>query len=403
MRDLDRPLGLDKKPSKRGGQGSRALRRLMPAAAVVAVVGAAGWIAVGNHAVFKKHTPDRPAEQLAAIEPVAANQAHPKPVSLYAGGNTPAPGSAAKQAGQGNGPAIIKVTPDMPTVTSGSALPNLMSVQNTRLGGQDPRMAHLPDLDLIEESSFGPLPMRSLDGRRPLDAYATSWSGTQGARIALVIGGLGLSQTGTQQAIQRLPGEITLAFAPQGNSLQRWMQAGRQNGHEILMQLPLEPFDYPRVNPGRNTLTVDAGAQKNLSNLRWVLGRTTNYTGVMNYMGARFSADAEAMQPVIEEIGQRGLLYLDDGTSARSQADGLAAIHATPFASADVLVDGVQERGAILEKLGDLERIARAKGTAIGTASAFELTVDTVASWANEVKTRGIEIVPISALIRDPE
>ncbi len=58
---------------------------------------------------------------------------------------------------------------------------------------------------------------------------------------------------------------------------------------------------------------------------------------------------------------------------------------------------------AILDRLDELERIARANGSAIGTGSAFAVTVDAVAAWANEVKKRGIEIVPVSALVRDPE
>lgn len=268
---------------------------------------------------------------------------------------------------------------------------------------QDRRAAHLPDPDLIEKSSHGLLPARSADGNRPLDAYAGHWSGARGARIAIVIGGLGLSQTGTQNAIRSLPGEVTLAFAPQGNSLQRWMQNARQSGHEILMQVPLEPFDYPRIDPGRNTLTVEAAAAENIDRLHWAMGRTTNYVGVINYMGARFTADRLAMTPVMKEIGKRGLLYLDDGTSARSNADTIAAEQGTAFAASDLLIDGAQERGAILQKLDELERIARAKGTAIGVGSAFDTTVHTVSNWANEVKARGIEIVPVSALVRDPE
>ncbi len=81
-------------------------------------------------------------------------------------------------------------------------------------------------------------------------------------RVAIVIGGLGLSQTGTQSAIDKLPPEVELAFASNGNSLDRWMQAARRAGHEILMQVPLEPFDYPNVDPGRNTLTVDATPER---------------------------------------------------------------------------------------------------------------------------------------------
>ncbi|EJN05593.1 hypothetical protein PMI41_00799 [Phyllobacterium sp. YR531] len=281
--------------------------------------------------------------------------------------------------------------------------PKVIIVGDPTRRAQDPRTAHLPEPDLLEQSPQGPLPVISPDGRRPLDAYARPWSGARGARVAIVIGGLGLSQTGSQNAIRILPPEVTLAFSPEGNSLGRWMQAGRQEGHEILLQIPLEPFDYPRVNPGRNTLTVGANAAATIETLHKTMGRITNYTGVMNYMGARFTSESAAMTPVMQEITRRGLLYLDDGTSARSLADPIAAQQGTPYAAGDLLIDATQERGSILKKLDELERIARAKGTAIATGSAFDVTVEAVAAWANEAKTRGIEIVPVSALVRDPE
>jgi len=256
---------------------------------------------------------------------------------------------------------------------------------------------------LIEQGETGPLPIRSADGRRPVDVYARPWSGARGARVAIVIGGLGVSQTGTQEAIAKLPPEVTLAFAPQGNSLGRWMQEARRDGHEIIMQVPLEPFDFPNVNPGRNTLTVEASSEQNLENLHWALSRTTNYTGVMNYMGGRFVSDASAMGPLMAELGKRGLLYLDDGSSARSLAAELAPKNGVPFAAGDTAIDAVRDRGAVLTKLDELERIARAKGFALGTGSAFDVTVDAVASWISEARKRGIEIVPVSAIAIDPE
>ena len=245
--------------------------------------------------------------------------------------------------------------------------------------------------------------MRDTSGRRPFDVYARPWSGARGARIAIVIGGLGISQTGTQAAIEKLPAEITLAFAPLGNSLTRWMQAARRDGHEIVVQVPLEPFDYPNNNPGRHTLLAQASADSNLQNLRWVLARITNYTGVMNYMGARFTADGDAMDLLMDELSLRGLLYFDDGTSARSLAEEIARAKGVPFAASDAVIDGDRERGAILAKLDELERIARARGFAVGSGAALEVTVDTVADWAGEVRKRGVELVPISAVAFDPE
>jgi polysaccharide deacetylase 2 family uncharacterized protein YibQ len=157
------------------------------------------------------------------------------------------------------------------------------------------------------------------------------------------------------------------------------------------------------VDPGRNTLTVAATPEENIGNLHWTLSRTTNYTGVMNYMGARFVGDANAMAPVMAELAKRGLLYLDDGSTARSVASDLALKDRVPFASGDAIIDTERDRGAILKKLDQLEATARARGFALGTGSAFDVTVDAVTSWVAEAKKRGIEIVPVSAVTVDPE
>lgn len=295
------------------------------------------------------------------------------------------------------GPAIIKVNPT-PAPTNGPIVIRDPSTLSKNL-----RTAHLPDRALLEDSPAGSLPIRAADGRRPFDAYAGAWSGTRGAKVAIIIGGLGVSQTGTQAAIKKLPGEVTLAFASQGNSLPRWMQAARQSGHEIMMQIPLEPFDYPAVDPGRNTLTVDGDPAENIQNLHWALSRMTNYAGVMNYMGGRFIAERAAMEPMMKELGKRGLMFVDDGSSARSVASELALGSAVPFAAGEGSIDGQRERGAILKKLDQLEASARAKGFAIGTGSAFDETVDAVTTWIAEAKKRGLEIVPVSALASDPE
>jgi len=296
-----------------------------------------------------------------------------------------------------DGPAIIKVNPT-PAPTNGPIV-----IRDPSTLSKNPRTAHLPDKALLEESPSGPLPIRGADGRRPFEAYAGAWSGTRGAKVAIIIGGLGVSQTGTQAAIRKLPGEVTFAFASQGNSLSRWMQAARQSGHEIVMQVPLEPFDYPAVDPGRNTLTVDGDPAENIESLHWALSRTTNYTGIMNYMGGRFITERSAMEPLMKELGKRGLMFVDDGSSARSVAAELALGNAVPFAAGEGVIDGTRERGAILKKLDQLEAAARAKGFAIGTGSAFDETVDAVSTWVAEAKKRGIEIVPVSALASDPE
>ncbi|MHB2267782.1 divergent polysaccharide deacetylase family protein [Aliihoeflea sp. PC F10.4] len=313
-------------------------------------------------------------------------------------------------------PPVVIATPieeTAPAVTERAGGPSVTRVEpqgDGRVTVRDPAslsqgavMAHLPDPDLIEASDFGPLPRRAEDGRRPFDVYARPWSGARGARITIVVGGLGLSQTGTQRAIEVLPAEVTLAFASAGNSLDRWMQNARRKGHEILMQVPMEPFDYPSVDPGRGTLTVGADPSGFREELYWSLGRITNYTGIMNHMGARLVSDQSAVRELMAELADRGLGYLDDGSSARSLAADEAQTSGVPFAAADVTIDAVRDRGAILERLDEAERIARATGSAVVVGAAFDVTVDAVTSWVAEARRRGIEIVAYSSLATDPE
>jgi len=379
--ELDEPLGQDGAPPP-------APRRALIAIAAFLFLCAVAAIGIFGTVAFRE-----------GISPVSLSFMSPDRERSPSATAKPAPQPEAASASRLHSTFI----PHLDSDDVGPLRRGLVFRDNSAEGGQNLRVAHLPDRALIEESEHGPLPVRAADGLRPFDAYARPWSGARGARIAIVIGGLGISQTGTQEAIEKLPPEITLAFAPLGNSLMRWMQEARRDGHEVIMQVPLEPAGYPSTNPGRYTLLTNVGADKNIRNLRWVLSRITNYTGVMNYMGARFTADRKAMDLLMDELSQRGLLYFDDGMSARSLAEEVALAKGVPFVAGDDVIDQERERGAILKKLDELERIARAKGFAVGSGIALNATVDAVTSWAGEVRKRGVELVPISAVAVDPE
>ena len=384
-KDIDRPLGLDGRRQDRHGPRFPLRRgQLAMMLGAFAVVAASTSIAL-------RESPFRAPPQVVVSTPATAPAAAeaPRETAAY----PPRDGAG------GGGASIIRVEPPATPADGGGVI----VIRDPSAVGQDLRVAHLPDRALIEETEIGPLPVRAADGRRPFDVYARPWSGARGAKVAIVIGGLGVSQTGTQAALATLPPEVTLAFASGGNSLDRWMQTARRQGHEIVMQVPLEPFDYPAVDPGRNTLTVEAAPAENRDRLYWALSRITNYTGVMNYMGGRFVTDEAAMAPFFAELSRRGLMYLDDGSSAKSLAPGMAQSQRVPYAAADLAIDGERDRGAILKRLDDAERAARATGQAIAIGSAFDVTVDAVTRWIGEAKRRGIEIVPVSALARDPE
>ncbi|MBT9372683.1 divergent polysaccharide deacetylase family protein [Rhizobium sp. CSW-27] len=406
--DLRAPLGGRDRRRTRSGRG-------LTLAAVLTGCGAAALLALSFYAMRSSGLPP--------VDPVAVTLAVP-PLPAASAGAAPSPEPAASPSLSPSTPEAASAAPlaaesgragteiartrleDGSVVTTFSPRrseaggPRLI---DARRPGQDPRLAALPDDDLLEDTPFGRLPVRGPDGLRPMEQYARPWSGARGTRIAIVIGGLGISQTGTQRAIRQLPGSVTLAFAASGNSLQRWQQEARTGGHEILLQVPMEPFDYPANDPGPLTLVTGRPAAQNLKALHQAMGRMSGYTGIVNFLGGRYLADPQALEPVLQDIAARGLLFVDDGAFAQSKTQALAGALDLPHGFADVRLDDQLQRDVILRKLDDLQRIAERRGSAIGIGTAFDETVDAVAEWMKQAEGRGIEVVGVSALVSGPQ
>lgn len=257
--------------------------------------------------------------------------------------------------------------------------------------------------DLVEETEFGQIPRMSSTGDTPFAAYSrasTDPAATDGEPvIAIVVSGLGINPNGTTEAIQKLPAEVTLAFAPYGKGLERSVASARTSGHEVLLEVPLEPFDYPDNDPGPDTLLTGQAPRDNLNKLFRVMSRFGGYVGLLNNMGARFTASGADFGPVMEELGARGLGYLDDGSSNRSLAPQLARANRVPFARVDTMVDTNPSRGQILAQLQALEDRAKKNGSAIGIISALPVSIEVVTEWARGLEDKGIQIVPASALM----
>lgn len=279
-------------------------------------------------------------------------------------------------------------------------------------GGASPREASepvtaldpAPDPRLVEESRYGALPRIGDDGARPVEVYARPsppGSSRAPARVAILVTGLGISQSVTADAITRLPPDVSLAFAPYGGDLDRLVARARSAGHEVMLQVPMQPFDYPQNDPGPHTLTVEAEAQANLENLHWVMGRFTGYTGIVNFMGGRFTAERDALQPIIAELAKRGLGIVDDGASSRAQIGALARAADVPVARGDILLDVVAQQEAIDDMLRRLEEQARERGFAVATATALPITISRIEAWARGAAGRGITLVPVSAAFSD--
>lgn len=258
-----------------------------------------------------------------------------------------------------------------------------------------------PQLQVTETSEWGPLPRISGRGEEVSQIYARQASlnviHSDAPKIALLLGGMGLNKKLTAKAIKDLPADITLAFAPYGTDLQEQVDKARSVGHEVFLQVPLEPIGYPASNPGPKTLTGEASEAENLDSLRWHMSRFTGYAGVVNYMGGRFLAMPKPLKPVLGELKKRGVVFLEDGSLALSSVEAAAKFSRAQVRRAKVVIDQDPSPQAIISALTLLEEEATGTGFAVGTGSGLEVTIDTVREWAKAAAERGIILVPITA------
>jgi polysaccharide deacetylase 2 family uncharacterized protein YibQ len=260
---------------------------------------------------------------------------------------------------------------------------------------------------LLESSRYGMIPVAA-EGMKPFRAYA---GGTDANRalaaktpsIAIVISGLGVGAAKTADAIMKLPAAVTLAFTPYGSDPTKLVERARAQKHEVLLQVPMEPFDYPDNDPGPQTLLTTLGAEQNIDRLAWHMSRFQGYVGIANFMGSRFVTTDAALQPIVKDAAKRGLAWLDDGTSPRSVAGVIAEGQAMPFAKADVGIDTVPTPAEIDRALAKLETLAKERGMSVGVASALPISVERIGNWAKQLESRGITLVPLTTAMLKPK
>ena len=262
-------------------------------------------------------------------------------------------------------------------------------------------MAPVPDPAIITDTPKGPLPVISADGRQAWRVYARPFRDDNPDKtlIAIILGGMGMSQSATNAAIQQLPGEVTLSFAAYAPDLPKWISGARAAGHEVMLQLPMEPLSYPANDPGPHTLLTSLSPAENIDRMEWLLSRFAGYVGVTSFMGSKFTTSPDHLRPILTELKQRGLLFLDTGATRDSVAARLGVEMGLPIAVSDRFVDRRASRVAIDAQLLELEQIARRGSIAVGIGYPFPVTIERLAAWIPSLAQKGIELAPISAIV----
>jgi polysaccharide deacetylase 2 family uncharacterized protein YibQ len=261
-------------------------------------------------------------------------------------------------------------------------------------------LVHAADPALLEPSTLYPggmLPRIGADGRLPMRVYAAAAEPADSRpRVALLLSGIGMSETDSIDAIHATPAQVSLAVSPYAFRPERLLAEARVAGHETFVSLPLEPDRYPIDDTGNRSLLTGNAPGVNDQRLEWALTRFAGYvgaTGALNGMrGERFGAATELMAPVLRELAARGVMYVDPRPG--SPPPPLDAGRGV-----DVVIDEPAVRTEIEANLARLEQMARDHGSALGLVGRPRpVTLDRIAAWASTLASRGLVLVPVSAL-----
>ncbi len=343
-------------------------------------------------AVAEPATPPAPVAETPAPAPAPAAAA-PEPVPA------PVPAQAAVPA-----PAVVEPPPpaaEASAQTPAAPAPPPLDVPVVAPDFPAARPIPAPDPALLEQGRFGALPRVGADGRTSIRAYAGQFDRQDTRpRVGIIVADIGISNAQTEDAIRRLPPAVTFAISPYAPRAAQVAERLRAKGAETLIGLPLEPAGYPLNDPGNRALLTGRSAPENMANLEWVLSRFPGYVGAIGVVGGmrgeRFAAMEQSYLALQESLRNRGLLFVDarPGVAGPGRAWGR---------SVDVILDEPATRTEIERRLGELEAIAKARGSALGLAhAATPVVVDRLVAWAAGLERRGVALAPISVLIRRP-
>ncbi|MBT4932078.1 MAG: divergent polysaccharide deacetylase family protein [Rhodospirillaceae bacterium] len=227
-------------------------------------------------------------------------------------------------------------------------------------------------------------------------SVATPVSG-QKPLIAIVIDDMGVDKRRSALAID-LQGPLTLSFLTYAKDIEKQTQRARNRGHELMLHVSMEPGSSA-VDPGPNALLTSLSDDELRRRLEWSFGRFSTYVGVNNHMGSKFTANSKAMSIVIEEIKNRGLLFLDSRTSGRTVGAKLARKMGVPVAERNIFLDHENTIEAVHAQLRKVEQLARSKGSVIAIGHPRDVTIRALSEWLKDIEGRGFTLVPLTTLV----
>ena len=235
------------------------------------------------------------------------------------------------------------------------------------------------------------IPRKHREGHEPL-------LGEQGPLVAIIVDDLGADLVMMQDFLD-LQLNLTAAVLPNVPSARAVAELAHAAGREVLLHIPMEPRNYPMVDPGVKALMVDLSTAEVQQRLRDYLHTVPWIVGANNHMGSRFTESREGMRGVMQILKDQGLFFVDSRTTADSVAIAEAEGMAIANAERDLFLDNELSEEAIRRQIRKLIEIAKEQGSAIGICHPHAETYAALKKEALTFAALGVKLVAVSSLV----
>lgn len=217
-------------------------------------------------------------------------------------------------------------------------------------------------------------------------------------RMAILIEDFGAAPPDVAQRFLAVNRKLTFGFVPWKNRLEGLLTQITERKQEVIVQVPMEPYEYPEVSPGKRAVYVNQSEMENSKVIRDALTAIPQATGIMSYLGSRALNDGSVMRSLLGEIGRQKQYFIDTQAGNTSLATSLATKAGLPNKRSWGQIDRVdnQERIAMMLDMASFEALE--KGQVIVTGHARLNTLTALLQRLERLETRGVELTLISSL-----
>ena len=220
---------------------------------------------------------------------------------------------------------------------------------------------------------------------------------TEKPEIAILIDDIG-HDLEMARSFMQLGLPVTLSILPLASDTHTIVQMAKGKGCEYMLHLPMEPKEYPYLDPGPGALFAKTGDEEIRQTLGDHLKRVPGARGVNNHMGSEFTENEEKMTVLLHEIKKRELFYVDSRTTSHTVAQRVAKTIGVPVASRTVFLDNDLSPKAMEFQMGRLLAAAREPGAAIGIGHPHRETLDFLKKRLQETKSEA-KVVLVSQIV----